>query len=270
MHISEAASLIRKNAKRRASGRRQWNLACGDKVDEESGLTRPIQMRTRKCMPGCRCTGELEEPVSCLDQFALRTAYRYSSTCGLPVWVPQSRDDLQLMQGRMFSFKPAGDGNSWSITKSTLARENDEYKMPRQGYANDISLMRHIGKDDAQVEVSLQKPFVFYGKSYTSMRIDSNGYLVFNCWAWSCGWSTGDASLLNHFYWWRGSKVFSAFFTDLNPSKGGSITAEHVTKTAGASPHPVIESSIICRIPHNQCVAVHVEHMRVQKFKPLL
>ncbi len=73
--------------------------------------------------------------------------------------------------------------------------------------------------DDAAASVSLPFAFPFYGSTYTSMSVCSNGFIVFG------GSDTAyQESLEAHFDLPR----ISALWDDLNPSAGGSVTSKVV------------------------------------------
>lgn len=69
--------------------------------------------------------------------------------------------------------------------------------------------------DDSYIQISLEVPFPFFGQDYDELFVGSNGFVSF-----LSGDGTASETIEAHFNLPR----ISAFFDDLNPSQGGSVT----------------------------------------------
>lgn len=84
-----------------------------------------------------------------------------------------------------------------------------------------------INSDDTSKTVSLPFPFTFYGQSFSSVKISSNGYVVFGS---SAATAYSNVAIPNTS---TPNGLVAPFWDDLNPASGGSIWY----KTVGTAPN---------------------------------
>eukprot|EP00873_Tetraselmis_striata_P029655 jgi/Tetstr1/449919/TSEL_036973.t1 len=188
---------------------------CGStshSVPGAEGLNWPLSKRTRTCEASdCACNPGA--PLTTYDSCApTGTEYVYLN-CGVPTAEVNTVAELRWLEGKTLRYSPDTD--------STF----DVCHKPNPGGALPIPTDRaqSFGKymrDDGFLKISFPAgwTFRFMGAEWPSVRIASNGYLLFtNSYPKS---APAGGSLQEQVSAAKGAGV-SAFFTDLNPEAGG-------------------------------------------------
>lgn len=169
--------------------------------------------------PGLSLSGDLISGIPtvpgdyAVELFAVNDVYQGSATLALAVR-PEPDDHLTEIftnlndtNGQSFTFVPDGSSNHYRVLRKNVTAFPTD---PSGGQPLFLG-------DDSFAEVGFQNAqgFAFFGKSYYSCFIGSNGYVTFGS-----GDSDYSESFSDHFSLPR----IAALFDDLNPTTGGLIS----------------------------------------------
>ncbi len=129
------------------------------------------------------------------------------STLVVPDFFTELFDSGNDLQGSLLTFTPDGSGDVYSLCVESLV---DLPVDPTGGTTLSLS-----DDDSEQVTLPTDLTVWFYGATYGSLHVGSNGYVTFDS-----GDTDYTESLDDHFDQVR----ISALFDDLNPSSGGTVS----------------------------------------------
>ena len=140
-------------------------------------------------------------------------SYTIKPSCGKPFAVVKELTDFV---GKMYTYVPSSDGESYSVKKTQLPGVTTPYELPYSSYSKWSTALPIA--NFGYIDRSLSEPFVMYGKSHNAIRIFSTGYIAFD--GNEAGYPytnyEGDFyKLYNHFRPRYGKDGFAALFSVL-------------------------------------------------------
>lgn len=219
------------------------SVICGGATDEATGLARPVRSGVSTCTPlfedgeqVCTCDSILPKSVveSCVVD---ANDYTYLSSCGQPTGFATTS-----LQGKMLTFTPRDDYQTYGVTMSSLTPDGDgKGTLPQPAY---IDMGLNYGarlKTTGIKKIGFPQGLSFPAYSpetgaitrYTKAYVGGNGFVSLSD-SDRCLRGNLQPSLENHFSASRGKELsISALFANLEVSRRAVDSGADVPRSPG-------------------------------------